>query len=153
MTCSLCDKPVYSQRTGWCAMHFKRWRRNGDPNIVGNPSQFKLGHGLKGNDISYHGAHDRVRRAKGKASAHKCVDCGLKAREWSYTHVDPDELTGSVTSGGRTYTTTYSANPDFHVPRCNRCHQHVDQPGHLPSDPLRIARLQIRGTFETQFSS
>jgi hypothetical protein len=27
-----CEKPVYGR--GWCSMHFKRWRKHGDPTIV-----------------------------------------------------------------------------------------------------------------------
>lgn len=36
-TCSIpdCDRPTLAR--GWCSMHWQRWKRNGDPNIVHAP--------------------------------------------------------------------------------------------------------------------
>lgn len=34
-TCSLCSKPA--RKRGWCAMHYSRWQRHGDPNVVKRP--------------------------------------------------------------------------------------------------------------------
>ncbi len=34
LTCKLCMKSVLAK--GWCSMHYKRWRRHGDPLIVHN---------------------------------------------------------------------------------------------------------------------
>ena len=33
MSCSIdgCDRPSNAQH-GWCSMHYKRWKRHGDPN-------------------------------------------------------------------------------------------------------------------------
>lgn len=70
--------------------------------------------------ITYEGAHWRIRQAKGPASKHSCVDCGGRARQWSYDYTDPQQVTcptrGSV----------YSLDPSRYVPRCASCHKKHD---------------------------
>ena len=38
----------------------------------------------KGSDIGYSPFHKRLRKARGKASEHRCVDTGLPADHWSW---------------------------------------------------------------------
>lgn len=68
--------------------------------------------------LGYTGAHERVYRAKGPASAHRCTDCGAGATEWSYDGRDADELTCTR----RTSVVAYSLDPSHYEPRCKRCH-------------------------------
>jgi len=78
--------------------------------------------------VAYIGAHTRVHRERGKAKYFACVDCGGPARDWSYDHTDPDEVTGQhVTGSGRTTTATYSLKPEHYSPRCKSCHSKFDQ--------------------------
>jgi hypothetical protein len=70
----------------------------------------------------YAAAHLRVRRARGSASQHPCVDCGTPARDWSYDGRDPDELVAVE----RGYEVRYSVNPEHYVARCLTCHVRYD---------------------------
>lgn len=74
-------------------------------------------------DAGYGAAHDRVRRERGSATLHRCVDCGTGARHWSYDHGDPEELTAVVPGG---YEVAYSLDPDHYAPRCVPCHKRFD---------------------------
>jgi len=82
---------------------------------VGNPR-------WQGDNISYGAAHDRVYAAHGPASDHQCVDCNGEAREWSYKHGDPNELTQLVEG----YMLAYSCDPSYYEPRCVPCHRSYD---------------------------
>jgi hypothetical protein len=55
--------------------------------------------------------HERLPKARGRASDHSCIDCGGQAAEWSYR-----EPTG------------YSADPFDYDPRCRLCHERHDHP-------------------------
>jgi NAD-dependent SIR2 family protein deacetylase len=66
----------------------------------------------KGGDVGYRAAHARVVAARGKASDYGCVDCGVKAKDWSHRH-------GAGHSG----------NPADYDPRCRKCHKAYDRPG------------------------
>ena len=59
-------------------------------------------------DATVRSRHGRIMRLKGKASTHKCIDCGKEAKEWS----NVDHL--------------YSLEPDDYQSRCNSCHQLYD---------------------------
>ena len=72
--------------------------------------------------VGYHALHARVRTAKGRASEHPCVDCGYRAREWSYIGGDPDELEQLV----RGQMMAYSLDLDRYEPRCLSCHRAFD---------------------------
>jgi len=81
-------------------------------------------HGNAKEMLSYNGAHQRVRRVKGRASQHACVDGrGRMARHWSYNHQDPKQLWAIVTG----FEVPYSTNPDFYEPRCYQCHHSFDK--------------------------
>lgn len=92
-----CDNPHKAR--SWCNNHYQLWRKHGDP-----LHQF---YGL--DDVSYRTAHERVWKARGKASEHRCVDCGGQAAEWSYRA-----------------RTGYSVNPADYDPRCVSCHRRYD---------------------------
>lgn len=53
--------------------------------------------------------HKRLYRKHGKASAHDCVDCGNKAKDWSNE------------------TDNYTDNIDDYRPRCRSCHVKKDK--------------------------
>jgi hypothetical protein len=69
---------------------------------------------------TYHGAHYLVQKRRGLARRQSCIDCGRPARQWSYDHTDPNELTNS---SGR----QYSRDPDHYDPRCIACHRTFDR--------------------------
>jgi hypothetical protein len=69
------------------------------------------------------GAHNRVRRLRGKASSHACAHCGGTARDWAYDHQDPNEAS-EVVNG---YQVDYSADPTHYMPLCKSCHVKLDK--------------------------
>lgn len=73
--------------------------------------------------VGYIAAHQRVYRDNGKASSHGCVDCDQPAREWSYDHLDPKALVGTV---GTVEGLLYSLDPAHYQPRCKSCHTKFD---------------------------
>lgn len=113
-----CENSSYCRTM--CTKHYERWRKHGDPLVVHPPAgPPRLA------SPSYDGAHARVRRSRGKASDHKCVDCGRAACDWSYDHSDPNELYGAV--GSKYDGIAYSLNPDHYQPRCKACHLAFDR--------------------------
>lgn len=103
---------------GFCEKHYIRFRTHGDPMVVrigGRPS-------LAGYP-TFAGLHRRLYRTRGKASQHRCVDCGKQARDWSYKHGDPDEKTQLI--GGEVV--PYSLDLDQYEPRCRACHMRFDR--------------------------
>jgi hypothetical protein len=83
--------------------------------------------------VGYLGAHDRLRRDRGRAKEHQCVDCGDQAEQWSYDHADPDELSGTQGTKGTT-PYPYSLKPEHYDPRCKSCHVAFDWK-HAPNRP------------------
>lgn len=116
--CSItgCDRPT--QARGWCDLHYRRWRAHGNPLI-----ERKAGAQLRGEHPTWATVHGRLRRSRGSAKDHRCIDCGKPAAEWSYDGSDPDELIGEHC--GRVM--AYSVDPDRYQPRCKPCHRAYDR--------------------------
>lgn len=53
--------------------------------------------------------HDRLRRVRGRAADHPCIDCGGQARDWAF-----EEPSG------------YSTDLSRYHPRCRSCHAKQD---------------------------
>ena len=105
---------------GHCVKHAARIRSSGDPDTIlppGSPAGDNHP-SFKGDDVTYSGAHMRVRARRGDASAHRCVDCGDTAGHWSYNHDDPQEKHSPQGE--------YSTNVDHYSPRCVACHKRFD---------------------------
>lgn len=75
----------------------------------------------QGADVGYDGLHKRIKKQRGPAQAHSCVDCGRQAAHWSYDHTDPAEKRGPDGP--------YSVDMDRYDPRCRRCHVLFDKRG------------------------
>lgn len=119
-TCKIdgCPRPAKSR--GWCQTHYMRWVRRG----VAGPAEStrprgEAHHRWATDSLTYSGAHIRVRRARGKASTHSCVDCSGPASSWAYDHKDSEQL---VDTRGR----AYSGNPEHYEPKCVPCHKSAD---------------------------
>lgn len=131
-TCSIggCDRAHLSR--GWCSLHYGRWERNGDPLVV-LPSSASLPADQnckwQGMDVTYGGAHSRVRTINGPASARACVDCGQQADQWSYDRLDPDERIEPDDPKRM----AYSAKVEHYQARCNSCHWKIDHPTGKPT--------------------
>lgn len=78
----------------------------------GTMAGFQKGHlpyNWKGVDASKRGIHLWVEDKKGKATDHKCVDCGQQARDWSNSNHQ------------------YSRDLDDYQARCGKCHRLYDK--------------------------
>jgi hypothetical protein len=119
-----CDRPVTRDAgKNMCSMHYQRWNTHGDTSFVGKGGSHLAGPtnpNWGGDSVTYHGAHQRIRNARGQASTRLCVDCGGRARHWSYNHQDPNEKVDPAL--GR-----YSVSPNFYEPRCVSCHSYFDR--------------------------
>lgn len=71
---------------------------------------------------SYQALHDRLRRYRGRASEHRCVECGGQAQDWAYDHSDPEAV---VTKVGKKRI-AYSTDLSRYQPMCRRCHIQFD---------------------------
>lgn len=109
-----CDRGVYNLANGWCNMHYVRYWRTGTVEERPKP--------LRG-DLSYAGAHQRVRRELGRASDNPCVKCGRQATDWAYDRTDPSECVGYQSYMRRC---VYSQWPEFYMPLCRDCHTALD---------------------------
>lgn len=134
-----CERHV--QERGMCKMHATRMRRHGDPNVSikqadRNFPRGEESHAWTGDDATYAGIHQRLRRMRGAASEHACVDCASPARQWSYNHADPegrlDEATGLP----------YSTDLDHYDPRCVPCHKKHDLARIKAADAARRAEYE-----------
>jgi hypothetical protein len=108
-----------------CDKHNQRTARTGDPTILTGPLTGTANPAYKGDQVGYGAAHDRVRRAKGRAADYPCVTCGNPARHWAYNHQDPNEKPPTRSAGGRELG-PYSTNPDHYQPMCVPCHHILD---------------------------
>ncbi|AIY32482.1 hypothetical protein PBI_MIAZEAL_128 [Mycobacterium phage MiaZeal] len=113
-TCSIegCDRQrKYSE---WCQTHYHRWWRTGSLEILPKPVR---------EDLTYFGAHGRVKAYFGSATQYLCVECGGPAAEWAYDGTDPSERSSTVNFEGKDYPVSYSVWPEFYVPMCFGCHR------------------------------
>lgn len=75
-------------------------------------------------EITYNGAHDRIRRARGHASEYICVDCCAQADEWSLRTDAPVIRVGKNSNG---FMRRFSVDPLDYEPRCVQCHRAYDR--------------------------
>lgn len=116
MTCTIsgCDNSARYKATGWCGTHYHRYWRTGSTDPA--PKALRA-------DLTYFGAHGRVKAFFGSATRQACVQCGNPADEWAYDGTDPSELSGLV---GDRWPVTYSVWPEFYKPMCFGCHRAFD---------------------------
>lgn len=112
MTCSVdgCSNPRKYASSGWCQTHYHRFWRTGTTSLLPKPLR---------DDLTYYGAHGRVKQLFGSATRQLCVVCGAPAEEWAYDGTDPKERSGLVMG----YPVSYSVWPEFYIPLCKRCHR------------------------------
>jgi hypothetical protein len=115
-TCSVdgCEDAHHS--LSFCIKHYARFIRYGDPLIT---------HNNRYDDVQYHGAHIRVRAAKGNIAQYLCQHCGCQAENWAYDGKDPEELIGPARRGGPLL--KYSLKVQHYMPLCTKCHRVYDR--------------------------
>jgi len=119
-----CESPVDNAGgKDMCCKHYQRWRKHGDPSVVGKGGAslaLESNPNWSGDDATYAAVHLRLRRQRGRADQHSCVDCGKRAAHWSYPHTTP-------TPGPM----PYSVNLSDYEPRCASCHRRLDNAARL----------------------
>lgn len=112
--CSVEECRTPARTRGMCESHDRRVQKYGSPYGRFDPTTPDL-------DLTYHGAHSRVRLHRGSAKMHSCIDgCGRQAIDWSYDHECPREL---YSPAGW----PFSPDPDHYQPRCRKCHNVFDR--------------------------
>lgn len=101
---------------GLCSPHYQLMRHHGTTELLertgeSNPSWL-------GDSVTYNGMHSRLRINRGRAKDQQCIDCGNRAKHWSYNHNDPQEF--SSDEG------LYSTDLQCYSPRCVPCHKAFD---------------------------
>lgn len=126
-----CQRP--HEGKGYCHSHYRRFRLYGNPlhseprgpRPLDAPPSLAPAPRLRAvsprwkTAVGYTTAHRRVALTRGPASAQTCVDCGERARQWSYEHNCPQERRDRR---GR----AYSADPTRYAARCIPCHTAFD---------------------------
>ncbi|MEV0733311.1 hypothetical protein [Polymorphospora sp. NPDC050346] len=87
--------------------------------------------------LTYNGAHSRVKRERGSASRHLCR-CGKQAEQWAYSHADYDQVRMTE---GREAGKPYSLDPQHYSPMCRRCHARFDQARRRLGGALSLVHL------------
>lgn len=118
-TCTIegCTTEPGTIRRGFCDLHYYRWQKYGDPN---RPTQIMA---KRNGDVwRYATAHQRLRKARGKADTYACEHCGKRARHWAYDGEDEHERIDAV-DGRR----VFSVDFEHYLPLCQSCHTLLDQ--------------------------
>lgn len=119
-----CDKPHHAH--GYCSRHSSAYMNHGDPLVVVGVTNH-IGRPPKGGVTGYAGTHRNVKRLRGPASDHTCIECGEQAQEWAYMGGGGDwELTTRPDLRREHPGLKYSLDPDHYEPMCKRCHRRKD---------------------------
>lgn len=119
-TCQ-CGAPIFIKKTRECRRCYDtRYHREM------RASQPKRQHEPTTSECTYSAAHNRVRNRRGKASEHRCIECGNQAEEWSYRGGAPSEQRGTRTrhrhARTNTVRTAWCGDPNYYDPMCQACH-------------------------------
>jgi hypothetical protein len=117
-----CSEPHFGK--GYCRKHYRRFEKYGDPSFKPPARSGESHPHWTGDAVTYAAAHTRLRKERGKASEHLCVDCGKRAAEWSYIGSASDERVEVDRRGKRL---PFSADPKYYAPRCHSCHVLFDK--------------------------
>lgn len=119
-----CTTPVTAAGArGMCAKHYLRFRRHGDPTVVGTGGTsmpLDKNPNWSGSQASYSAVHQRLARYRGPASGYLCADCGVPADHWSFN----GRISASWRSDGAL---DYSTDLGDYDPRCVPCHSAYDR--------------------------
>ena len=107
---------------GWCTKHYLRNYHHGSPTYK-RPRAIKAATAARDRvPRSYVTAHRWLKKQRGLAVLHTCIDCGQQAAEWSYTYDGEAHSDDHGEHMGK----PWSPDPEQYEPRCHRCHKHFD---------------------------
>lgn len=78
----------------------------------------------KGDDVSYHGAHRRIVRQRGRANEHRCTWCDQPAEQWALGHATARVMRDR---SGKNAGLPYSPDPSDYQPMCRKHHGDFDR--------------------------
>ncbi|GHB00500.1 hypothetical protein GCM10010330_63320 [Streptomyces tendae] len=109
---------------GFCISHNWRFRKHGDPQ-ADKPLRSHASRNWKGEDVSYVGAHSRVKAEHGPASSWPCsCGCGRQADDWAYLGTAGEREKVSDAKGSKGF--PYSPDPEDFAPLAKTCHKRFD---------------------------
>lgn len=122
-----CGEPIFIKKTGQCSRcyqrEYARHRSRRAPLVYTADVPTTR-------PCSYEAAHSRVRHWRGRATEHRCADCGAGAEDWSYRGGSRWEQAGDRTYDVRGVRTTTPRVWSRHVmdyePLCRACHHARD---------------------------
>lgn len=100
----------------YCRLHYLRIKKRGDESF-----EFKGPNSPRwtGDAATSRTVHQRLRKERGSAREHYCVDCGRSAAHWSYDHQADDERHDPEKG-------PYTTDISHYQPRCVSCHKRFD---------------------------
>lgn len=121
--CGVEECNTVATERGYCKKHATRLRRHGDPTTYIPHEDRNLptrsdNPRWTGDMATSEAVHQRLRKWRGPASTHRCVECGEQAAHWSYNHDAPDER---IAERG-----AYTTDLSYYSPRCVPCHKRFD---------------------------
>lgn len=84
----------------------------------------------------YLNRHRSLNNLQDKAKYYFCIDCGLRAKDWSYTGDCLDEV--------REEAGKYCPHNEHYEPRCRSCHMKYDGKKFPVRSRVRIERVRTR---------
>jgi len=118
-TCSVDRCTSVARSLGMCNAHHLRWSRHSDTSACKPRSGPGSPRWVPDERLTYDAMHDRVKRAKGAPSEHRCR-CGAVAEDWAYDHVDPTEIVCPVRG------LPMGTDVDHYRAMCRSCHKAFD---------------------------
>jgi hypothetical protein len=115
-----CDRKVVAR--GLCGRHYYYWWNYG---TIDDHDRRK---DRPSNLATASSVHHYLRKYRGPASSHECVDCGAPAVHWSYDTGCPDEMVQKGRHGPGSIRRFCPHPMEDYSPRCRKCHDKLDGP-------------------------
>jgi len=115
--CAVSDCQNSRHASGFCRLHYARFKATGDPLVVGRRGRYN-----DDDDVTYATAHRRIAATRGRSTTHACA-CGLQAETWAYGGACLGERWGLTNFSGTGQMAAYCLHAEHYTALCARCHK------------------------------